>query len=75
MPKYYFVAATAASSRTIISRPCVSIGDALRGANFMLGNGAVSVWIVDGGGNVVLPAEQVRLRFKGQAPSQTAPTT
>ncbi len=29
----------------------------------MLGNGAASVWIVDGDGKLVLPADQVRLRL------------
>jgi hypothetical protein len=75
MPEYFFVAATAAPIRAAKSRPCVTIDDALRGANFMLANGAASVWIVDRDGIVVLAAEQVRLRLKKPTSSQIPPTT
>jgi hypothetical protein len=64
MPEYFFIAATETPTYVARSRPCATIDDALRGANFMLGNGAPSVWIVDSYGKVVLPAEQVRLRLK-----------
>jgi hypothetical protein len=43
--------------------PFATLEDALRGARFMLGNGAPSAWIADGAGNLVLPADQVRLRL------------
>ena len=74
MPQFFFVAAAAAPSRAARSRPCATIDDALRGAKFVLGNGAASVWIVDGAGNVVLADEQVRLRLMEQVSSQAVPT-
>jgi hypothetical protein len=66
MPNYFFVTAAAIPGRTASSPPCTTIDEALRGANFMLGNGADSVWIVDGEGNLVLPPEQVRVRLNPQ---------
>ena len=63
MPNYFFVTPAAIPGRTATSPPCATIDEALRGANFMLGNGAASVWIVDGEGNLILPADQVRLRL------------
>ena len=45
--------------------------EALRGARFRLGNGAVLVWIVDRDGNLVLPADQVALRLESQEIFQT----
>jgi len=75
MPEYFFVTAMTAPSGAARSRPCATLGNALRGANFMLGNGAASVWIVDGDDNLVLTAEQVRLRLKEPMLSQTLPTT
>ncbi len=75
MPEYFFVTAMAAPIGTARSRPCATIDNALRGANFLLGNGAVSVWIVDSDDNLVLTAEQVRLRLKQSVSSQTSPTT
>jgi hypothetical protein len=71
MQTYFFVTAAAVQGRTTSSPPCSTIDEALRGANFMLGNGADSVWIVDGGGNLVLPPEQVRIRLKPQGLSAT----
>ena len=71
MPKYYFVATAATASRTITSRPCATVDDALRGAQFMLGSGASSVWIIDGEGDLVLTADQVRSRLVRSYPSAT----
>jgi hypothetical protein len=62
MPNYFFVTAAVVPGRTTNSAPCSTIDDALRGAIFTLGNGAESVWIVDGEGNLVLPPDQVRTR-------------
>jgi hypothetical protein len=64
MATYYYVTPAATPGVTASSRPCGTIDEALSGADFMLGNGAASVWIVDGEGNLILPAEQVRLRLK-----------
>jgi hypothetical protein len=71
MPNYFFVTAATTPGRTASSPPCETIDEALRGANFMLGNGADSVWIVDGEGNLVLPPEQVRTRLNPQKLSAT----
>jgi hypothetical protein len=71
MPNYFFVTAAATPGRTTSSPPCSTIDEALRGANFMLGNGADSVWIVDGEGNLVLPPEQVRTRLNSKESSTT----
>jgi hypothetical protein len=71
MPNYFFVTPAAAPGRTATSPPCATIDEALEGANLMLGNGAESVWIVDGEGNLVLPPEQVRMRLNPQELSAT----
>jgi hypothetical protein len=71
MPNYFFVTAAATQGRTTTSPPCATIDEALRGANLMLGNGAESVWIIDGGGNLVLPSEQVKSRLSPQELSAT----
>jgi len=62
MPTYFFMIPSATPGVSASSPPCATIEDALRGAKFMLGNGAASAWIVDGEGNLVLPADQVKLR-------------
>jgi hypothetical protein len=74
MPEYFFVTATTTPIGTARSRPCATLDNALRGANFLLGNGAASVWIVDSDDNVLLTAKQVRLRLKQPILSQAPPT-
>jgi len=74
MPEYFFVTAMTAPIRTARSRPCATLDNALRGANFLLGNGAASVWIVDSDDNLVLTAEQVKLRLQRPLLSQAPPT-
>ena len=74
MPEYFFVTAMTAPIRTARSRPCATLDNALRGANFLLGNGAASVWIVDSDDNLVLTAEQVKLRLPRPLLSQAPPT-
>jgi hypothetical protein len=63
MPRYFYKTAEAFPGFPASSPPCATIDDALRGAKFMLGNGADSVWIIDEENNLVLPADQVRLRL------------
>jgi hypothetical protein len=60
---FRFVIEGVAKGVTTRSPHYTTVDDALRGAAFMLGNGAASVWIVDGDGKLVLPADQVRLRL------------
>jgi hypothetical protein len=75
MPEYFFVTPMTAPVGAVRSRPCATLDSALRGANFLLGNGAASVWIVDNDDNLVLTTEQVRLRLKQSKSPQTPPTT
>jgi hypothetical protein len=75
MAEYFFVAPMTTPVGTLRSRPCATLDSALRGANFLLGNGAASVWIVDSDDNMVLTAEQVRFRLKQPKWSQTSPIT
>jgi hypothetical protein len=63
MPTFHFVTGSANAGVPVSSPPCATIEEALRGAKLMLGNGAVSVWIADSDGKLVLPADQVRLRL------------
>jgi hypothetical protein len=56
--KYILNAAAAPGARVSASLHS-TIDEALRGAEFRLGNGATIAWIVDRQGNLVLPAEQV----------------
>jgi hypothetical protein len=63
MPTFHFVTQSANAGVPVSSPPCATIDEALRGAKLMLGNGAVSVWIADSDGKLVLPADQVRLRL------------
>ena len=69
MPTYFCITATKSPDLTASSPPCATIDDALMGANIMLGNGAASVWIVDGDGNLILPADQVTLRLNALDPA------
>jgi hypothetical protein len=63
MSIYLLVTPAATPGVTASSPLCGTIDETLRDADFMLGNGAASVWIVDGEGNLILPADQVRLRL------------
>ncbi len=71
MKPYYFVSATRSPGDIKFSSPYNRFNDALGAAVLMLGNGAVAAWIVDRDGNVVLPAQQVKLRQK--VPDQRLP--
>jgi hypothetical protein len=63
MTTYFFVTAATTSGRAASGPPCATIDDALRGASFILGNGASAVWIVDHRGDLILPADQVKIRL------------
>ena len=64
MVSYYFVTAARTPGGTKFSPPYAHFDDALRGACLMLNNGAVAAWIVDRDGNLVLPAQHVKIRLK-----------
>jgi len=67
MPKIYFVHATTGGGVPVVKASRATIDDALREAEFELSGGAASVWIVDGEGHLILPADQVKVRLKQSA--------
>ena len=64
MITYFVVTATTTPGIPVIGPPCLSIEKALCGAESLLGDGAVTAYIVDSDGNMILPADQVRFRLK-----------
>lgn len=64
MITYFVVTAATTPGIPVIGPPCPSIEKALCGAKSLLGDGAVTAYIVDSDGNLVLPADQVRIRLK-----------
>jgi len=52
------------------AHPCKSVDEALREAEKALAAAGDIVWIVDEAGNLVLPADQVRMRLQGRSASQ-----
>ena len=73
MPVNFILNAVAAPGVAAGKAFYATVDEALRGARFRLGNGAVLVWIVDRDGNLVLPADQVALRLESQDIFQTQP--
>jgi len=59
---YLVLTKTAHGARTSNMR-YATVSQALRSASELLAEGAPSVWIVDSAGNLILPADQVRLRL------------
>lgn len=72
MKTYFLVTADAAPTVAAKSTPCATINDALTLDNFMLGNGAPSVWTVDSEGHVVLPPEQGSVKSSGLPGAQVS---
>jgi hypothetical protein len=64
MIAYFVVTTTTTPGVPVIGPPCPSIENALYGAKSLLADGAVTAYIVDSDGNLVLPADQVRFRLK-----------
>ena len=64
MITHFVVTAATTPTVPVIGPPCPSIEKALRGAESVLGDGAVTAYIVDSDGNLILPADQVRFRLK-----------
>ena len=69
MITYFVVTATTTPGIPVIGPPCLSIEKALCGAKSLLGDGAVTAYIVDSDGNLVLSADQVRFRLKLSDPA------
>jgi hypothetical protein len=63
MSKYTVMVPSADEALPIGSPPYASLDDALRGAMFLLGNGAALAWIVDEKRKLILPADQVTARL------------
>ena len=64
MITYFVVTAATTPGVPVIGPPCPSIEKALCGAKSLLGDGAVTAYVVDSDGNLILPADQVRTRLK-----------
>jgi hypothetical protein len=64
MITYFVVTATTTPGIPVFGPPCPSIEKALCGAKSLLGDGAVTAYVADSDGNLILPADQVRTRLK-----------
>ncbi len=69
--RYYYVNPARDAGAATISAPFTHLEDAIRGAKFVLGNGAEEAWIIDHEGNLILPADQLKLRLQTQDLSPT----
>jgi hypothetical protein len=67
MSMIYFVHAATSAGIPAVKASRATIDEALREAEFELSGGAAFVWIVDGEGNLVLPADQVKARLDRSA--------
>jgi hypothetical protein len=67
MSKVYFVHAATGRGVPVVKASRATIDDALREAEFELSGGAAFVWIVDGEGHLILPADQVKARLEQSA--------
>jgi len=74
MSNYLVVTPASTPGVTARSPPCGTIDEALSDADFVLRSGADSVWIVDGEGNLILPADQVRVRLNPLDSATAEPT-
>ena len=63
MSTIYCVHAATSAGVSAMKASRATIDEALREAAFALSSGSAFVWIVDGGGNLILPPDQVRARL------------
>ena len=63
MSKIYFVHAATSAGIPVVKASRATIDEALREAEFELSGGAAFVWIVDGDGHLILPADQIKARM------------
>ena len=64
MPTSYLVTTKSAHGVKTSNERYATIDDALRSAKDLLERGAPSVWIINSSGDLILPADQVRLRLR-----------
>jgi len=67
MSTIYFVHAATSAGIPAMKASRATIDEALREADFELSGGAAFVWIVDGKGNLILPADRVKARLNQSA--------
>jgi hypothetical protein len=60
----YLVATASTHGAKTSNARHATVGDALRSAEVLLEDGAQSVWIVNSSGDLILPADQVRVRLR-----------
>ena len=65
----YCVHAANSTAAPAMKASRTTISDALREAKLLLNGGAAFVWIADGDGRLILPADQVRARLEQSADS------
>jgi hypothetical protein len=63
MSKIYFVHAAPEVGVPMVTASRATIDEAIREAEFELSGGAAFVWIVDGDGRLILPADQIKARL------------
>jgi hypothetical protein len=59
----YCVRATNSVGRVVLMASRATVDEALTEAGSVLSRGSAFVWIVDGVGNLILPADQVKARL------------
>jgi hypothetical protein len=70
MSKIYFVHAATSVGVPTVKASRATIDGALREASFALSSGSAFVWIVDGEGHLILPADQLKARLDQSARAQ-----
>ena len=65
----YCVHATNSVGRVVLKASRATMDEALMEAGSALSNGSTFVWIVDGDGNHILPADQVKSRLNQTPPA------
>ena len=67
MSNIYFVHAATGGGVPVVKASRATIDEALSAAEFELSGEAAFVWIVDGEGRLILPADQVKARLAQSA--------
>ena len=64
MPTSYLVTTKTAHCAKVSKACYATVDEALQSAKVLLEDGAPSVWIISSTGDLILPADQVRLRLR-----------